>query len=301
MCAYQNNSSFRHPGQPLGVGLGLRPDHYAHILTERPPVPWFEVISENYMGLGGNSGGSPLSILEQIRANYPIVFHGVSLSIGSVDPVNFSYLEKLKQLIKRFEPEWVSDHICWTGVHGENLHDLLPLPYTKETIDHLVPRIQKVQDYLGRAIVLENVSSYLSYKHSEISEWEFITEIAQKSGCGILLDINNIYVSSVNHGFDPVAFLQGVPATSVKQMHLAGYSDHGSYLLDTHDHPVSDPVWELYRRAIKIFGQTPTLIEWDAEIPSFDVLNQERLKAESIQQQEALVREYEPRTATFST
>ena len=266
-----------------GVGLGLRPDHYAHILAEYPPVPWFEVISENYMGLGETSGGPPIQILESVRENYPIVFHGVSLSIGSVDPLSLSYLKRLKALAKRFEPAWISDHICWTGVHGENLHDLLPLPYTKETVDHLVPRIQQVQDFLGRTLVLENVSSYLSYSHSEMTEWEFISEINKRSGCQLLLDINNIYVSSFNHSFDPIKFLKGVPVKAITQMHLAGYSDCGHYLIDTHDHPVTDPVWSLYREAVRIFGAVPTLIEWDAQIPEFYVLAEEMKKAQKIQ------------------
>jgi uncharacterized protein (UPF0276 family) len=269
----------------LDVGLGLRPEHYAHVLEELPPVSWFEVISENYMGIGKLSSGKPIQILEKIRENYPIVFHGVSLSIGSVDPLNFQYLESLKILINRFTPEWVSDHICWTGVHGENLHDLLPLPYTKETIDHLVGRIQQVQEFLGQRFIFENVSSYISYTQSEMSEWEFISEITRRSGCGLLLDVNNIYVSSVNHGFDASKFLNGVPKNSVVQMHLAGYSDHGNYLLDAHDSPVSDPVWALYREACEIFGAIPTLIEWDAEIPSFQILFNEAKKAKKIQEE----------------
>jgi uncharacterized protein (UPF0276 family) len=237
------------------------------------------------MGIGKLTGGRKIQILEEIRSNYPIVFHGVSLSIGSVDPLNFQYLESLKELINRFRPEWVSDHICWTGVHGENLHDLLPLPYTKETIDHLVGRIQQVQEFLGQRFIFENVSSYLSYAHSEMPEWEFISEIVRRSGCGLLLDVNNIYVSSVNHGFDGSHFLKGIPKSCVVQMHLAGFSDQGNYLLDAHNSAVSDPVWALYREACEIFGTVPTLIEWDAEIPSFQTLFDEAKKAKKIQEE----------------
>jgi hypothetical protein len=283
-----------------GVGLGARPVHYAHILSELPPVPWFEVISENFIGLGESSGGRPIRVLEKLRENYPVVFHGVSLSIGSVDPLNLGYLKKLKALASRFEPVWLSDHICWTGVHGENLHDLLPLPYTRETVDHLVPRIQQVQEFLRRRFVFENVSSYLSYNQSEMTEWEFITEIWRRTGCGLLLDVNNIYVSSVNHGFDAHEFLKGVPVDAVMQMHLAGYSDCGTYLLDTHDHPVTDPVWSLYRDAVRIFGAVPTLIEWDAEIPEFEVLANEMRKAQGIQD-EISIKRLPPESVSYAS
>lgn len=204
------------------------------------------------------------------------------MSIGSMDPLDESYLKRLKELVDRFDPMWISDHLCWTGVQGENLHDLLPLPYTEEAIVHLSERIQRVQEFMGRRLVLENVSSYVTFSHSEMTEWEFISEISRRTDCGILLDVNNVYVSSFNHGFDPIHFLKGIPKERVQQMHLAGYSDQGKYLLDTHDHPVTQPVWDLYRKAFEIFGPVPTLIEWDAGFPDFDTLNRERLKAEEI-------------------
>ncbi len=266
----------------LGVGLGLRSPYFAHILENRPAIPWFEAISENFMGIGEAAGGRAIQILEQIRQHYPVVFHGVSMSIGSMDPLDESYLKRLKELVDRFDPMWISDHLCWTGVQGENLHDLLPLPYTEEAIVHLSERIQRVQEFMGRRLVLENVSSYVTFSHSEMTEWEFISEISRRTDCGILLDVNNVYVSSFNHGFDPIHFLKGIPKERVQQMHLAGYSDQGKYLLDTHDHPVTQPVWDLYRKAFEIFGPVPTLIEWDAGFPDFDTLNRERLKAEEI-------------------
>ncbi len=267
------------------VGLGLRAQHYARVESELPRVPWFEALTENYMGLGGASGGPPEIHLERIRNHYPVVLHGVSLSIGSTDPLDFAYLKKLKELIGRFEPAWVSDHFCWSGVDGENLHDLLPLPFTEEAVEHVVSRIQKCQDYLGRRLVLENVSSYMTYTHSEMAEWEFIREVSVKSGCAILLDVNNVYVNSVNHEFDPMEFLLGIPSQNVVQMHLAGYSQHPSndkILIDTHDHPVTDRVWDLYKNALHIFGQVPTLIEWDASIPEFEILDRERQKAQQL-------------------
>jgi len=268
---------------PLGVGLGLRTVHYDHILKHKPKVPWFEVISENYMGTLAGSGGRAIQILEQFRKDYPIVMHGVSLSIGSKDPLDKAYLKKLKNLAARIEPMWVSDHLCWTGVQGQNLHDLLPLPYTKETISHLVDHIQEVQNFLGRRILMENVSSYVSYEHSEMTEWECLTDVANKADCMILLDVNNIHVSAVNHKFNGIDFLNGIPKNRVGQFHLAGYSDMGTHLIDTHDHPVSDPVWTLYEAAVERFGAVPTLIEWDDHIPAFPRLWQEAKHAERIQ------------------
>ncbi len=257
--------------------------HYKHILKHRPGVPWFEIISENYMGNTAGSGGRSVQVLDEIRKDYPVVMHGVSLSIGSKDPLDFDYLKRLKRLASRIEPMWMSDHLCWTGVNGHNLHDLLPLPYTKETIDHLVSRISQIQDFLGRQILMENVSSYVSYEHSEMTEWQCLTEVAQKADCLVLLDVNNIHVSAVNHKFDAVEFINGIPKDRVGQFHLAGYSDMGTHLIDTHDHPVSDPVWKLYAKAVERFGAVPTLIEWDDNIPPFKRLWQEAQHAEKIQ------------------
>jgi uncharacterized protein (UPF0276 family) len=247
----------------LGFGLGLRPAHYQDVLRDRPRVDWFEVITENYLV----PGGSPLHYLERVRADFPVAMHGVSLSIGSTDALDQGYLRDLKLLASRSEPAWVSDHLCWTGVNGHNLHDLLPLPYTEETVRHVVERVRRVQDYLGRQILLENVSSYLTYAASEMSEWEFLTCIAEQADCHILLDVNNIYVSSVNHRFDPRAYLAGVPATRVRQIHLAGHQDNGTHIVDTHDAPVARPVWDLYRHAVQRFGDVTTMIERDDNIP----------------------------------
>ncbi len=252
----------------LGFGVGLRRPHYSYILEHRPPVDWFEVISENFMV----DGGRPLEVLEGVREHYPIVLHGVSLSIGSADPLNRDYLDKLAALAGRFEPAWVSDHLCWTGVGGHNLHDLIPLPYTEEAVRHVSARVRQVQDILGRRMLLENVSSYLTFQHSTMAEWEFLTAVAEESDCAILLDINNIHVSAYNHGFDPEAYLKAVPSERVVQFHLAGYSDHGSYLLDTHDHPVCEAVWRLYEQAAARLGPVATLIEWDDHIPEFATL-----------------------------
>ena len=264
--------------QHLGFGLGLRPEYYQHILETNPPVDWFEVISENYMVAGGN----PHFYLDRIRRDYPIVMHGVSLSIGSCDPLDMNYLEQLKQLKQRLEPRWLSDHLCWTGVEGMNLHDLMPLPYTQQTISHVVERIHQVQDYLGCQILLENVSSYVTYRESDMQEWEFITEITQQSDCLLLLDINNVFVSAFNHGFDPLVYINGVPIDRVKQIHLAGYTDNNSYLIDTHDQPVSVPVWELYEQALKRFSSVPTMIERDDNFPAFADLLAELEQARAI-------------------
>ena len=259
------------PGN-LGHGVGLRRDHFERVLSAPTAIDWFEVISENFMV----EGGRPLDVLRRVRRDYPIVLHGVSLSIGSSDPIDESYLDGLERLIALVEPAWVSDHLCWTGVGGRNAHDLLPMPYTEEAIDHVASRTIRVQDRLGRRIALENVSSYMTYTASTIPEWEFLAEVARRADCGILLDVNNIFVSSVNHRFDPVEYIEAIPADRVWQFHLAGHSDHGAYLLDTHDHPVRDEVWDLYRIAVARFDSVPTLIEWDGNIPAW-----ERLEAES--------------------
>ncbi len=247
----------------LGFGLGLRKEHYESILAERPSVDWFEILTENYLV----EGGKPLYYLDRIRADYPLVMHGVSLSIGSTDPIDCAYLSQLKALIERVEPVWVSDHLCWTGVDGINLHDLLPLPYTEETLQHVVARVCQVQEFLGRRLLLENVSSYISYAHSELAEWDFLREVAERADCLILLDINNIYVSARNHGFDPLAYLQAIPSLRVLQFHLAGHSDLGDLVIDTHDQPVCDQVWGLFQAAAQRFGPVSTMIERDDRIP----------------------------------
>jgi uncharacterized protein (UPF0276 family) len=262
----------------LGYGVGLRREHYSHVLETRPKVEWFEVISENFMVAGGRA----LEVLEGVRANYPIVMHGVSMSIGSTDPLNRDYLGRLRDLARRFEPAWISDHLCWTGVDGRNLHDLLPLPYTEEAINHVVARIRTVQEVLERPILVENVSSYMAFADSTMPEWEFISTIADEADCGILLDINNIFVSAFNHRFDANDYIDAVPADRVVQYHLAGHSDHGTYLLDTHDHPVRDEVWTLYQRAARRFGAVSALIEWDDNIPDFAELADTAARARDI-------------------
>jgi len=247
----------------LGFGLGLRVDHYETFLTERPPVDWLEALTENYLV----PGGRPLHHLMKIREHYPMALHGVSMSIGSTEPLDLEYLTQVKRLAVRVEPAWISDHLCWTGVAGKNLHDLLPLPYTEEALALIVSRVRAVQGILGRRILLENVSSYVGFRDSRLSEWEFLRAVAQEADCLILLDVNNIYVSSVNHEFDPYAYLNAIPVDRVQQMHLAGHQNHGDYLIDTHDHPVPDPVWDLYGAAVRRFGRVSTMIERDANIP----------------------------------
>jgi len=253
---------------PLGFGLGLRVDHYEAILADRPEVDWFEALTENYLV----PGGKPLDYLMRFRERFPMVLHGVSLSIGSTQPLDRNYLAQVKALATRLEPEWVSDHLCWTGIAGRNMHDLLPLPYTEEALANVVERVRTVQDILGRRILLENVSSYVSYRDSRLSEWQFLREVAERADCLILLDINNIYVSSVNHEFDPLDYLNAIPVDRVQQIHLAGHQNHGDYLIDTHDHPVPDPVWELYGAAVRRFGSVSTMIERDANIPPLEEL-----------------------------
>jgi uncharacterized protein (UPF0276 family) len=251
-----------------GFGLGLRTPHYEAMLNEPHDIDWLEVITENYLV----PGGKPLDYLERIRERFPLVMHGVSLSIGSTDPIDFKYLADVRALAARIEPHWISDHLCWTGVEGRNLHDLLPLPYTEEALASVVARVGEVQDALGRQILLENVSSYLTYQASEMNEWEFLREVAQRADCAILLDINNIYVSSVNHGFDPLTYLHAIPKSRVRQFHLAGHSDLGGHLIDTHDHPIVEAVWNLYGAAVAHFGAVPTMIERDDNIPELGEL-----------------------------
>jgi len=247
-----------------GFGLGLRTEHYNDFIAEPQPVDWLEVISDNYMV----DGGKPLAMLDQIRANYPMVMHGVSMSIGSINGLDKEYLRKLKVLEQRVEPMWVSDHLCWSGVHGRNLHDLLPLPYTQEALQVVTRNVEQAQEVLQRPLVLENVSSYVEYEMSEMTEWEFLSEVCKATGSKLLLDINNIYVSSFNHDFSPTSFIEGVPLDSVAQFHLAGHLNKGDHLIDTHDHPVCDDVWDLYRQALLHFGYVPTMIERDDNIPS---------------------------------
>jgi uncharacterized protein (UPF0276 family) len=258
-----------------GFGVGLRSAHFAHILEHNPDVDWFEIISENFM----DSHGRPRYVLEQIAERFPVVMHGVSLSIGSTDPLDFEYLAKLKTLAREVNARWVSDHVCWTGVAGLNAHDLLPIPFHDATLAHLVERIRIVQDFLERPLVLENPSSYVTFADSCMPEWEFLSRMAEDAGCGLLLDVNNVYVSSVNHDFDPVEYLHSVPHERVVQFHLAGHTNCGTHLIDTHDGPVIDRVWELYRLAYRLTGGASTLLEWDARIPAFAVLQAEVSKA----------------------
>ncbi|WP_020087652.1 DUF692 domain-containing protein [Hyphomicrobium zavarzinii] len=262
----------------LGFGLGLRPQHYQDILEGNPNVDWFEVISENYMV----PGGQPLKMLDRIRARYPIVMHGVSLSIASTAPLNEGYLRDLKALAKRSEPVFISDHLCWTGVHGVNLHDLLPVPYTREALDHVAARVHHVQEYLGQAIALENVSSYVQFSHSEMSEWEFIAELTRRTGCWLVFDVNNVFVSAFNHDFDAYAFIAGVPKERIVQFHLAGHEHNMSHIIDTHDAIVCDEVWDLYRTALRHFGPVSAIIERDDHIPPLDELVAELDVARSV-------------------
>ena len=257
------HSDIRYPS--LGFGLGLRVDYYDALLDcgKHPEVDWLEVLSENFMV----GGGRPVQYLERFREHYPLVMHGVSLSIGSCDPLDSDYLDALKKLASRVEPAWISDHLCWTGIDRTNLHDLMPLPYTEEALAHVVARVRRVQDALGRRILLENVSSYVTYADSSLTEWEFLSEVAQQSDCLVLLDVNNIYVSSHNHGFDARDFLDGIPAHRVQQFHLAGHEHGETLIIDTHDAPIVDPVWDLYAQALKKFGMVSTMIERDDQMP----------------------------------
>lgn len=268
-------NNFQERSELQGVGLGLRSCHYDYIFRHQPQVPWFEVLADNYLG----EGGYDLYCLNQIRQNYPVALHGVGMSLGSTDPLNMHYLNKLKQLVERIAPVYVSDHLCWISIEKQYFHDLLPLPYTQEVLNHVVERIKRIQDYLGRQILIENIASYLHYKISEMTEWEFLAEIAAQADCFILLDINNIYVSAQNQNFNPQHFLMHLDPERVKQIHLGGYSDKEKYLFDTHNQPVHPPVWELYRQALQRFGAVPTCIEWDSDIPSFEILQAEADKA----------------------
>ncbi|MBX3204612.1 MAG: DUF692 domain-containing protein [Labilithrix sp.] len=269
----------RHAIPDLGVGVGFRIPHYPRVLeSSEPLMDWFEVISENFLV----AGGRPLDNLARLADKYRVVPHGVSLAIGSVEPLDAAYLAKLKDLFARLDPPWVSDHLCWARAPGVHIHDLLPLPYTREAIEHVVERVKRVQGTLERPFALENVSSYMTYRESTMSEWDFLAEVAERADCGLLLDCNNVYVSSRNHGFDPVTYIDAVPADRVVQMHLAGHTDKGKYVLDTHSDHVKDEVWDLYRRAVARCGAVSTLVEWDDDIPEWDVLSAEAAKARTM-------------------
>ncbi len=261
----------------LGLGLGLRSKHFNHILAEQPNVDWFEAISENFM----DSYGRPRQVLKQIAEQYPIVMHGVSLSIGSSDPLNFAYLKSLKTLAKEIKPAWISDHLCWTGTLTINSHDLLPLPLNEESLQHVCNRIRMVQDYLEQPLILENPSTYLSFEQSTMPEWQFLAHMTEETGCGLLLDVNNVYVSAFNNDFDPVEYIENIPHHRVVQMHLAGHQHCGDYIIDTHDRRVAGAVWELFRLAWQKTGGVATLLEWDGDIPAFDVYHAEMLKAKN--------------------
>ncbi len=263
----------------LGHGIGLRTRHFAPFLEERPPVDWVEVVTENFMA----GGGRPLAVLEKVRRDMPVVLHGVSLSIGSIDPLSESYLDDLALLVRRVEPALVSDHLCWGSHRGRYLHDLLPLPYTAESLDHVAGRVASVQERLGRRLVLENPSSYVAFRESTLSEWEFLSALSHRTGCGILLDVNNVYVSARNLGFEPLDYLDGIDPGSVAYFHLAGHSDKGRYLLDTHDGAVPAEVWHLYREAIRRLGRVPSLLEWDDHIPPLEEVVAESAKAREIE------------------
>jgi len=263
---------------PAAAGIGLRAQHYRDILETLPAIGWLEVHSENFFA----AGGQPLCILEKIRSHYPLSCHGVGLFLGSTDPLNLGHLSRLKSLVERFEPDFVSEHLCWGSAAGRFLNDLLPLPYTEEALEHFCHQVDQAQDYLGRTILIENVSSYLQFKQSTIPEWQFVAEVANRTGCGILLDVNNIYVNAVNHKFDPLGYLQAIPLGAVKEIHLAGFDSNGDCLIDTHGNPVFERVWDLYRHAVKLFGNVPTLIEWDTDIPGLAILLTEADKANAI-------------------
>jgi uncharacterized protein (UPF0276 family) len=258
-----------------GVGIGLRPPHYRELLRRLPEIGWLEAHSENYFG----DGGQPLYFLERSRGHYPLSLHSVGLSLGSTDELSHEHLSKLKRLVARFEPSLVSDHLCWCSSGGRFVNDLLPLPYTEEALQVVCRHIDQAQEYLGRQILVENVSSYLRFKHSTLTEWDFIREAQARTGCGILLDVNNIYVSSINHGFDSRDYLRAIPREAVREIHLAGFDRAPDCLIDTHGNPVAEAVWQLYREALEHFGPVPTLIEWDTDIPALEVLLAEAEKA----------------------
>jgi uncharacterized protein (UPF0276 family) len=259
----------------LGIGVGLRTVHFPHILSQKPDVDWFEVLSENFM----ETGGRPMYVLDQIAERYPVALHGVSMSIGSTDPLDFDYLKKLKALAARTRAHWVSDHLCWTGVMGRNVHDLLPMPYSEEALRHTAERVRAVSDVLERPLVLENPSSYVEFAQSTMPEWEFLSRLAEDADCGLLLDVNNVYVSAFNHGFDANAYVDAIPADRVVQYHLAGHTNMGTHIIDTHSDHALPEVWQLYERATARTGLVSSLYEWDDDIPEFDVVLAEARKA----------------------
>jgi len=265
----------------LGVGVGLRTVHYSHILGKQPEVDWFEALSENYL----DSGGRPRFVLEQVAERYPVVLHGVSMSIGGTDPLDFDYLRKLKALAGSVKARWVSDHLCWTGVNGRNTHDLLPMPYNAESLRHTAARIRTVSDFLERPLVIENPSTYVEFTTSTMTEWDFLAALAEETDSGLLLDVNNVYVSSFNHGFNPDDYIDAIPADRVVQIHLAGHSNHGTHIVDTHNDYVIDEVWSLYARTCERVGNVSTMIEWDADIPDFETVHAEARKAEAYREQ----------------
>jgi uncharacterized protein len=259
----------------LGIGLGLRATHCPHILGQEPEVGWFEALSENYL----DTGGRPRHTLEQIAERYPIVLHGVSLSIGGTDPLDFDYLRKLKSLARVVNARWISDHLCWTGVLGRNSHDLLPVPTNEATLAHIAERVRVVSDFLERPFVIENPSSYVAFAVSTMNEWDFMAQLAERADCGLLLDVNNIFVSAFNHSFDPNDYVDAIPVDRVVQIHLAGHTNYGTHIIDTHTGCVIDEVWALYARAVARFGNVSTMVEWDQDIPEFGVVHGEALKA----------------------
>ena len=269
----------------LGIGIGLRTVHYSHILERKPEVDFFEVLSENYM----DTGGRPVWVLDQVSERYPIVLHGVSMNIGSTDPLDREHLSKLKGLAARTRAHWVSDHLCWTGVAGRNTHDLLPMPLTEEALRHVVARVKTVSEVLERPLMLENASTYAEFTASSMPEWEFFGRLMEDADCGMLLDVNNVYVSSFNHGFDPEAYVDAIDPARVTQYHLAGHTNKGTHIIDTHNDRVIDPVWDLYRRSVARTGNVSTLLEWDADIPEFDVVHAEALKARAYRRKEKAV------------
>jgi uncharacterized protein (UPF0276 family) len=276
MTTTQSTNRFDLPD--LGFGLGLRTVHYDHILSHWPKVDWFEIISENFMA----TGGRPMEVLEQIAERYPMVMHGVSLNIGSTDPVDFDYLRQLKELASRIDPVWISDHICWTGVNHRNSHDLLPLPYNEDTLRHLVERIRVVQDTLERPLLLENPSTYVEFAATTMPEWELISRVSEEADCALLLDVNNVYVSCFNHGWDAERYLANLPYDRVVQIHLAGHTHKTTHIIDTHSDHVVEEVWQLYRQVIERAGKRSTMVEWDSAIPDFDVVHAEVLKARDL-------------------
>ena len=273
-------------GHPhLGFGIGLRSCHFEHILAHQPAVDWFEIISENFL----DSRGWPRHVLDRVAERYSVVMHGVSLSIGSSDPLDFDYLAKLKQLASEIGPRWISDHLCWTGILGRNTHDLLPLPLTEESLAHVVERVRRVQDFLERPLVLENPSTYVTFADDTLDEWDYLAALTAETGCGLLLDVNNVYVSSVNHGFDPEVYLDAIPADRIVQFHLAGHTNCGTHIVDTHDGPVIEEVWRLYARIYARTEGVSTLLEWDSKIPPLDEVHAEVLRAKALVEEGGLV------------